>query len=223
MRTFILLSALMGLTAVAHADISDSGNLSIGGQAVISGTMTVEGNAFSVGGSTFAVSGGTTQVGGLLKISSQGIQWSDGTVSTNGFASNGFGSSSFTYTTISGSDIIYSNSPNFSTLSGSTISFSPRGASVDVSFSAPIENRIGAGQAIFLRVLMNGSPVGPQSWCLHRMAGSATEIGMCARKVRISGLTPNTSYAFTVQVKTTSSECYVDCAQGCWFEAREVF
>lgn len=52
------------------------------GSAVVLGTMTVQGNAFSIGGSTFAVSAGTVQLGGLLKVSVQGLQWNDGSVST---------------------------------------------------------------------------------------------------------------------------------------------
>ena len=50
---------LVALAARAYADINESGNLLLGGQAVIGGTATVQGNAFSVGGATFSVSGGT--------------------------------------------------------------------------------------------------------------------------------------------------------------------
>lgn len=84
-RLIILLSMLV-LAAPARADISDSGNLTIGGNGVIQGTMTVQGSAFSVGGSTFAVLSGTAQVGGLLRVSGQGIQWNDGSTSTTAFS-----------------------------------------------------------------------------------------------------------------------------------------
>jgi hypothetical protein len=82
MKAIKLAAGLLLLAGSAWADVSDSGNLTIGGQGVIQGTMTVQGNAFSVGGSTFAVLGGTVNVGGLLKVSAAGIQWDDGKVST---------------------------------------------------------------------------------------------------------------------------------------------
>lgn len=81
-----LLVAFAALATPARADVSDSGNLNIGGQAVIGGTMTVQGSEFSVGGSSFSVSAGTAQVGGLLRTSSLGIQWADGSVSTTASA-----------------------------------------------------------------------------------------------------------------------------------------
>ena len=89
MRTIYLLALLLGCAGTAHADVSDSGNLSIGGQGVVAGTMTVQGNAFSVGGSTFSVLAGTVNTGGLLKVGAQGIQWNDGTVSTTSTSGSG--------------------------------------------------------------------------------------------------------------------------------------
>lgn len=86
-----LIIIMLGMTIPAHADISDSGNLTIGGQGVIVGTMTVQGNAFSVGGSTFSVLSGTVNVGGLLKVSATGIQWNDGTTSTSSSSGAGVG------------------------------------------------------------------------------------------------------------------------------------
>ncbi|MCX5786931.1 MAG: hypothetical protein NTX64_00250 [Elusimicrobia bacterium] len=49
--------------AQARADITDSGNLQAGNQAIISGTMTVQGDAFSVGGASLSVTSGMTGVG----------------------------------------------------------------------------------------------------------------------------------------------------------------
>lgn len=77
----------IALTAPARADVSDSGNLTIGGQGIIQGTMTVQGNAFSVGGTTFSVSGGSVTLGGRLNAAAAGIKWADGTTSIT--ASNG--------------------------------------------------------------------------------------------------------------------------------------
>lgn len=103
MTRMILLLLTLGIGATAHADVSDSGNLTIGGQGIIQGTMTVQGAAFSVGGSSFAVSAGTVQVGGLLRVSSQGIQWNDGSVSTTSVGGVG-GASSSTYVRLCGGD-----------------------------------------------------------------------------------------------------------------------
>ena len=81
--------ALIFVATAARADISDSGSLIIGGQGVIVGTMTVQGNAFSVGGATLSVSGGSVNLGGLLNASSAGIKWADGTTSTTAASSPG--------------------------------------------------------------------------------------------------------------------------------------
>ena len=69
MKKLLLFAALLGpLAPLAHAQTTYPGN------AVLGGTMTVQGNAFSVGGSTFSVLAGTVNVGGLLKVSPAGIQ-----------------------------------------------------------------------------------------------------------------------------------------------------
>jgi hypothetical protein len=64
-RTTILALLVFATTPRAGADSSDSGNWTVVGQAVIGGTMTVQGGAFSVGGSTLSVSGGNVGVGTL--------------------------------------------------------------------------------------------------------------------------------------------------------------
>lgn len=89
MRHFWALLFVLMAARNASADISDSGSLTIGGQSVIAGTMTVQGNAFSVGGSTFSVLAGTVNVSGLLKVSAAGIQWDDGKVSTTSSSGGG--------------------------------------------------------------------------------------------------------------------------------------
>ena len=57
------LMMVLACTVEAYADVSDSGSLTIGGQAVIAGTMTVQGNSFSVGGSTLVVKQGAMGIG----------------------------------------------------------------------------------------------------------------------------------------------------------------
>ena len=58
MRTLFLIAAL-AFSPSARADVSDVGSLTIGGNGVIGGTMTVQGRAFSVGGSSFTIGGGS--------------------------------------------------------------------------------------------------------------------------------------------------------------------
>lgn len=82
----------------ARADVSDSGNLTIGGTGVIQGTMTVQGSAFSVGGTTFSVAGGSITLGGRLNATAAGIKWADGSTSTT--ASSGGGVSVVQSTTV---------------------------------------------------------------------------------------------------------------------------
>lgn len=70
------------LAVVACADISDSGNL------VIGGTATIQGSAFSVGGSTLSISMGTVTAGGLIQLSSQGVKFGDATIQTTAATSS---------------------------------------------------------------------------------------------------------------------------------------
>lgn len=78
--------ALALLPLTAGADVSDSGDLTIGGQGIIQGTMTVQGAGFSVGGATFTVAGGSVTLGGSLNAAVAGIKWADGTTSTTAAA-----------------------------------------------------------------------------------------------------------------------------------------
>jgi hypothetical protein len=89
MRTMTAAFLLFSLASSARADISDSADLNLGGQAVIAGTVTVKGSAFSVGGATFTVLGGSVTVGGLFKPSTLGIRWADGSTSTSAYSSVG--------------------------------------------------------------------------------------------------------------------------------------
>lgn len=81
----------LGPAVSARADLSDSGNLTIGGTGVIQGTMTVQGAEFSVGGTTFSVAGGSVTLGGRLNAAAAGIKWADGSTSTTASAGGGSG------------------------------------------------------------------------------------------------------------------------------------
>lgn len=62
-RHVISLLLLAALAVAARADLTDNGDLVIGGQGVIQGTTTVSGNAFSVGESTLTVTNGKVGIG----------------------------------------------------------------------------------------------------------------------------------------------------------------
>src|SRR3569832_2325574 len=64
----------LALISSARADVSDSGNLSIGGNGVIVGSMTVQGSGFSVGGSSFALAGGSATIAYQLQAGSLNSQ-----------------------------------------------------------------------------------------------------------------------------------------------------
>jgi hypothetical protein len=98
MTKYILALCALVLAGPARADVSDSGNLTIGGTGVIQGTMTVQGSAFSVGGTTFTVAGGSVTLGGRLNASAAGIKWADGTTSTTSAAGGGSGNAVLTAT-----------------------------------------------------------------------------------------------------------------------------
>lgn len=116
MTRLILLGIALGLSAPARADLSDSGSLTIGGQGIIQGTMTVQGAAFSVGGTTFSVAGGSVTLGGRLNAAAAGIKWADGSISTT--ASSGGGAVGGCVE-ISSADVYGVSSVTFSNLSSS--------------------------------------------------------------------------------------------------------
>lgn len=122
----ILLALALGLTAASsRADISDSGNLTIGGNGVFQGTTTVQGNSFSVGGATFTVAGGSVTLGGRLNVSAAGIKWADGTVSVSSAAGGGSGNAVLSATqTWSGANIFASSVTVGPTTYGVALDFS---------------------------------------------------------------------------------------------------
>lgn len=113
----ILLALALGLTtASVRADVSDSGNLTIGGQAVIVGSMTVTGaiagssvTLSTTGAAVYAltISTGIHVLNGRVKLEAGSfIEWPDGTMSissTTGGGGTGAASSS-TYVRLCGGD-----------------------------------------------------------------------------------------------------------------------
>ena len=83
------MTLIVWLVSPARADIADSGDLIIGDHATVVGSMTVQGNAFSVGNTTFSVAGGSVTLGGRLNLGAAGIKWPDGTITTTPPSANG--------------------------------------------------------------------------------------------------------------------------------------
>lgn len=154
MKRLLILAAFLAAGAPVHADLSDSGDLIIGGQGIISGTMTVKGNAFSVGGSTFSVAGGSVTLGGRLNAATAGIKWADGTTSTS---ASGGASASYNVVvasvnavqTVSGTDWVH--------LTGSSVSINTTGTN---RLLIIWNGEIGSASALAecrLKVLLNGA------------------------------------------------------------------
>jgi hypothetical protein len=157
MRPLTLILSLL-IAPAARADLSDSGNLNIGGNGVIAGTMTVQGNAFSVGGSTFSVSAGTVQAGGLLKVSAAGVQWADGSVSTTASSGNSEALRVSTQTLLESSLSGAGNDSSFAgCIAGSTVTMTiSRNEAVEIGFSAPTHITGSSQGYAYLWVLVDG-------------------------------------------------------------------
>lgn len=137
----ILAAALMAALALpAQADIVDSGSLIIGGQGVIGGTFTVQGNALGVAGGVSAtsatLSGSGNNVFSLttssgIHILNGGIQWPDGTRSVSSGTASGLGNAvlsatqAWTGVNTFTSGITMANSSNLTFQSGSTVTAGP--------------------------------------------------------------------------------------------------
>lgn len=97
MKIFTTAACLL-FAAAAWADVSDPGSLTINGQAVVGGTMAVQGSAFSVGASSFVVTG-----------SSVGIRTASpaAALDVNGSAQFGQGAAKSTFTATGGLQVPY--------------------------------------------------------------------------------------------------------------------
>lgn len=184
MRMLRVGGILVALALPANADIVDSGNLIIGGQGVIGGTMTVQGNAFSVGGSTFSVAGGSVTLGGRLNAAASGIKWADGTTTTTGgnavlsatqtfsgvntFAGKvvldgGVASTVFTDSCVTLTGTYNAPSTNFSgCVAGSTITWTADGIS-SYTVVGNLNGGMNAAAGIAFGFLLNGAPTSTQS------------------------------------------------------------
>lgn len=185
---------LLAWAGPAKADIVDSGKLIIGGQAAFGGTVTVQGNAFSVGGSTFSVNQGSVSIGGLLKVSAAGLQWSDNFVTyTAAFTpvTPGTGQTNIAQGTS------WSNS-SWSGCLGSSATVTTSGGTLHVYGSGAI-NPNGTGYSTSLWVLVDG----------------AFQEGYSASRPFIKGYGPTNGYAmggsFSLLVRNLSSGTHNIC------------
>lgn len=188
-KIFFLIA--LGIAVPVRADISDSGNLTIGGQGIIQGTMTVQGSGFSVGGTTFTVAGGSVTLGGRLNAAAAGIKWADGTTSTTAASGGGGGvaTSSATY----GDTTAYSGNTASSygpCLAGSTVTFTGTGAllGLDGSFY-----KITAG-AVFGRWLVDGATILNGS-SVHSIYIANDAVDVVSWHLPVSGLSPGSHTA----------------------------
>lgn len=145
----ILLVMILGIAASARADVSDSGNLTIGGTGVI------QGNAFSVGGTTFSVAGGSVTLGGRLNAAAAGIKWADGTASTTASSGGGAGVRLSTFTMFG-----LTSATNVD-VCVATVTFTPTASSVDVIFMGTISNG-NTGDPCMVAFLIDGGH--PPGW-----------------------------------------------------------
>lgn len=149
MKRIILLICL-AISTPAWADISDSGNL------VIGGTATIQGNAFSVGGSTLSVSLGTVTTGGLLQLSNSGVKFGDGTIQTTAATSPNAWTSTWTYIT---NQETFGSSAGWPCHAQSTVTATMNGGRADLQFSCVMQNASGGGNMAEFTYLINGRPV----------------------------------------------------------------
>lgn len=144
----------------ARADVSDSGNLTIGGQGIIQGTMTVQGAGFSVGGTTFSVAGGSVTLGGRLNAAAAGIKWADGSTSTS--ASSGGSAPVFNATYTYAGNGETTTSTTFVSLPGSTVTLTMTGGHLRVAWECSAINDT-ANDCVGVGILVNGAYVERES------------------------------------------------------------
>ncbi len=169
-KSIYLVIALMGFAGAAHADVSDSGNLTIGGQGVIVGTMTVQGSAFSVGGTTFSVAGGSVTLGGQLNAATAGIKWADGSTSTTAAGGSAAPVVVSSHGIIPG--LMTTNTVSYVCVANSTRTITGNGSRVLITFAGNTYNTNGS-DSFDLGVLRNGVNLGGGRAIAHNTAKAA--------------------------------------------------
>lgn len=163
----LMAGVLIGLamSSSAFADLSDSGNLTIGGQAVIAGSATVQGSAFSVGGSTFSVNGGSITLGGRLNAAAAGIRWADGSTSTTA-ATAGLGGGTAVSTFTLNAMTSWTMGDSLACVPGSTLTWTADGSSNYTFYSQSTGNCFAS---VMGTILLDGA----------NLAGNGLNIGQC--------------------------------------------
>lgn len=155
MRHLSAIVITLALASPAAADISDSGGLTLGGQVVVQGTATVQGNAFSVGGSTFSVAAGSITLGGRLNAAAGGIKWADGSTSTTAAAVAA--SSVFTTTFTRITAYLTTTSSDWTPVTGATVTLTASGGRLLMSFGCDLNQNSGGGYRAYGGFLVNGA------------------------------------------------------------------
>lgn len=182
----LLAAALLGMLALpVRADIVDSGSLTIGGQGVIGGTLTVQGNALGVAGSVSAasttLSGSGAQVYSLT--TSSGIHIVNGKIKLDVGAMIQWADLTITSTSVSGLSTAHNSSSTiFADTSFNQTSFGVCFATVVITTGGQGRIRIGAsgmwqssyGNYSALNVLQDGQFVAPYSSSLGIQAMQGT-------------------------------------------------
>lgn len=165
--------------ASARADLSDSGNLAIGGQTVIVGTVTVQGNAFSVGTSTLTATGGQVGIGtGGPAYPLDVVGYNSSNYGTARFLSNNISSPLAIFVGRTGSEFIHGVSAG----AGQFINSSVGG---DIFYRSGGGNMIWTGDSSGVRTdiylkstgLLGIGTSSPCSTCTLHVAGNASVTG----------------------------------------------
>lgn len=189
------MALILGLTAAsARADVSDSGNLTIGGQAVIAGSMTVTGpiagssvTLSTTGTAAYALttSTGIHVLNGRVKLESGSyIEWPDGTKSTTSAAgSGGAGAAAASTFTILSSET--SANDTLTEVTGASITLTCAGdVGVEVVFEGS-EAHSGSGGGTLKWVFMDDAYI--SNLCLNA-ACSSTRPAPWSSSVSMGGL-----------------------------------
>jgi hypothetical protein len=224
----ILLALALGLAAASsRADVSDSGNLTIGGQGVIQGTMTVQGTGFSVGGTTFAVAGGSVTLGGRLNVSAAGIKWADGTVSVS--SAGGVAGCAYNSTrTILATDYTTTATSTGTSITGGSITLTLSQTSrIWIRGFGSLRNNNGGSQTL-LSAVVDGVPlteIGTNAAFCHMIAVGGLENSRywCGIDWTTASTFAAGSHTIDYRMWVTGNTGTLDCGEArCLFQAQEV-